>query len=406
MSLFCDETVNIDALKKKAFNFRWAEVDEGVIPLTAADPDFPVAKEITRSIRDYIEDGYFSYTPKLGLPEFKEAIAQHLHDYKGEEIDPELVLPIDSAARGMYVIAQTVLKPGDEAIVFDPVDYLFKNSVLAAGATPVFFQTRVENGKIDFSRLENYITSKTKMICLCNPHNPLGKVYSKDDLELILSLSERYNLWIMNDEIWSDIILGEKPFLSILSLGNERNKRTLSVYGFSKAYGVAGLRIGCIYCTEPEIFERIVDTSAVMTTAGGISSLSQVAGIACLKEARYWTEEFLRFLRKNRDYAVERIRLMPYISTVAPEATYLLWIDIGKTGMSNTEFVDYMKKEVKLALVAGSEEMFGPGAKGYVRLCFATSDAILRDGLDRLERGLKILWDNADKEKERMNVSC
>lgn len=391
MSLFSNEAVNIAALRKKAYNFRWAEVEEGVIPLTAADPDFPVAKEITQAIVDYVSDGYFSYTPKMGIPAFREAIAQHLRECKGEEIDPELVLPIDSAARGMYVIAQTVLKPGDEAIVFDPVDYLFKNSVLAAGAAPVFFPTRVENGRIDFSRLESYITQRTKMICLCNPHNPLGRVYSQEDLELILSLSEKYNLWIMNDEIWSDIVLGKKPFRSILSLGSRRNKRTLSVYGFSKAYGVAGLRIGCIYCTDPEIFQRLVDASAVMTTAGGISSLSQVAGIACLREARYWTESFLQLLRKNCDYAVKRINQMPFLSTLAPDATYLLWIDIRKTGMENTEFVEYLKKEGKLALVAGSEEMFGPGAKGYVRLCFATSEKILEEGLDRLEKTMNLL---------------
>ena len=155
------------------------------------------------AIVEYVEDGYFSYTPKLGLPSFREAIARHLREQKGEEISPELVLPIDSAARGMYVIAQTVLSPGDEAIVFDPVDYLFKNAVLAAGGVPVFFPTKVRDGRVDFSGLEQYITPKTRMICLCNPHNPLGKVYPREDLELILSLSERYDLWIMNDEIWS-----------------------------------------------------------------------------------------------------------------------------------------------------------------------------------------------------------
>ena len=393
MALFDNESVNLPALRKKAYNYRWAEVEEDVIPLTAADPDFPVAREIPEAIVEYVEDGYFSYTPKLGLPSFREAIARHLREQKGEEISPELVLPIDSAARGMYVIAQTVLSPGDEAIVFDPVDYLFKNAVLAAGGVPVFFPTKVRDGRVDFSGLEQYITPKTRMICLCNPHNPLGKVYPREDLELILSLSERYDLWIMNDEIWSDIILGETPFLSILSLGAERNRRTLSVYGFSKAYGVAGLRIGAIYCTDWEVFRRILDTSGVLTTAGGISSLSQVAGTACLDKARYWTEAFLEHLRGNCAYAVERINKMPLLSTTAPEATYLLWIDIRETGMTNTGFVEWMKQEARLALVAGSETMFGPGGAGFVRLCFATSREILKEGLDRLEKGILLLKD-------------
>ena len=151
------------------------------------------------------------------------------------------------------------------------MDYLFKNSVLAAGATPVYYPTKIINRKIDFSNLASYITKKTKMLCLCNPHNPLGKLYSKEDLEHIISLCEKYGLYIMNDEIWSDIIYGEQPFVSILSLGRERNLRTMSVHGYSKAYGLAGLIIGYIYCQDKELFEKIVERSAVMTTAGGIT---------------------------------------------------------------------------------------------------------------------------------------
>ena len=136
--LFSHENINFEALKKKAYNFRWAEVDEGVIPLTAADPDFPVAPEIVQAISDYIKDGYFSYIPHTGFPEFKQAIARYQNTYKHEHVDPELVLPIDSAARGMYIIAKTVLQPGDEVIVFDPVDFLFQGISALSRCCPGF----------------------------------------------------------------------------------------------------------------------------------------------------------------------------------------------------------------------------------------------------------------------------
>lgn len=132
MALFDNSSIKLDVLKKRAFNYRWAEVPEGVLPLTAADPDYPVAPEIREALMDYVKDGYFSYTPKMGYPEFRAAIAKGLKARKGEDIAPEQVLPIDSAARGMYAIAETVLQPGDEMIVFDPVDYLFRESCLAA----------------------------------------------------------------------------------------------------------------------------------------------------------------------------------------------------------------------------------------------------------------------------------
>ncbi len=391
MNLFDNQAVNINMLKERAFNYRWAEVPEGVIPLTAADPDFPPAPEIIKALTDYLAGGYLSYTPKLGIPLFRESIAKSLNQRKNEHVDSELVLPIDSAARGMYVIAQTVLKPGDEAIVFDPVDYLFKQSVLSAGARPVLFPAAVKDGRLDITRLPEYITPKTKMICFCNPHNPWGVTYPREDLEFILNLAEQHDLWIMNDEIWADVVYDDGVFTSILSVKPEMNKRVLSVFGFSKSFGVAGLRIGCIYCHDKEIFERIVDCSAVMTTAGGITSLSQIAGIACLNEAYYWVEGFLKHLKANRDYALERISHMPGIKCHKPVATYLLFPDIRGTGLGSEELVAYLQEKANIALVPGADKFFGPSAEGHIRICFATSREILEEGLNRMEKGLNML---------------
>lgn len=395
-SLFENKNVNFKILKRRAFNLRWAEVPDGVIPLTAADIDFPVSKEITNALINYIKPGYFSYTPTLGFPKFRDEIAKYLQK-RGEDVISDNVLPVDSVARGMYIVAKAVLKPGDEAIVFDPVDFLFKNSVIAAGAKPVYFSTKIINGKIDFSNLESYITPKTKMLCLCNPDNPLGKVYGNEELTIIKKICDKYHLYIMNDEIWSDIVYGERPFKSILSVGSTENKRTLSVNGFSKSYGLAGLRIGYIYTQDSELFDKVVEASDVKTTAGGISSLSQVAGIAALTKAGKWKDDFLKYLKSNRDYCFKRLMRIKGISTIKPEATYVFWLNIKKLGVSSQQFVDFMEKEVKVALVPGSEEKFGPGAEGFVRLCFATSHEVLEEGLNRLEKGVKVLKEKMEK---------
>lgn len=391
MAFFDDSNVKIDVLKKRAYNYRWAEVEEGVIPLTAADPDYPVAPEVQEAMLEYVKDGYFSYTPKLGYPEFAQAISRGLEARKGEKIDPSLILPIDSAARGMYVIAETVLRPGDEMIVFDPVDFLFRESCLAAGGKVVLFPARLKDGYIDLSNLEDYITPCTRMIGLCNPHNPYGVLYRPEDLEHIMALCEKYDLYIMNDEIWSDIVYPEKKFLSIYSLGNERCRRVLSVFGFSKSFGIAGLRAGCVYTTDEKLFEGMVDNSDVMSTAGGIASISQVAGTACMEKGYYWVDQFLEHLKGNRDYAVERLNRMPMIKAYKPDATYLLFVDIRAFGMKSEEFTDYMKEHVKLAVVSGGEKFFGEGSEGYIRICFATSREILTEGLNRLEKGIAML---------------
>ncbi len=200
-------------------------------------------------------------------------------------------------------------------IIFDPVDYLFRESTLAAGGVPVLFPAEVTSSEtLDLSRLEQYITEKTRMICLCNPHNPLGLVYSEEDLRHILTLANTHDLWIMNDEIWSDIVYKERPFTSILSLGKELNRKTLSVFGFSKSFGIAGLRAGCLYAHDSKIFERLSEQAEVRTTAGGITSLSQIAGMTCLDSCGYWLDAFLEHLSANRDYAYERINAMNNIS--------------------------------------------------------------------------------------------
>lgn len=389
---FTNKSIDFQVLRQRAFNLRWAEVPEGVIPLTAADSDFHPAPEIAEAMIRYIQGGYFSYTPKRGFPEFKEAIAKALWERKQEKVDPELILPIDSAARGMDAIAKAVLEPGDEAIVFDPVDFLFKTSMEAAGAKIVLFPMKLrEDGTIDFSDLEQYITPKTKMLGLCNPHNPLGKVYPLADLDHILTLSEKHGFYIMNDEIWSDIVYPDAKFNSILNLGNDRNRRTLSVFGFSKSFGIAGLRAGCVYAQDRELFEKVVEASQVESTIGGISALSQVAGQACVEKCYYWVDQFVDHITGNRDYALERLGAMPGVSCYKPQATFVLFPDISGVGMEAEELVGYLLREHKLSIVPGGAKFFGPGSAGHVRICLATSRELLAQGLDRMEAGIRAI---------------
>ena len=392
MSFFDDENVNLDVLKRKAYNLRWAEVEEGVIPLTAADPDFPCPPMVKQAMLDYISDGYFSYTPKTGFDDFKIALSNYVKDLKNENIPAKNVLPVDSAARAMYIVAKAFLKPGDEMIVFDPCDFLFRESCLAAGAIPVYYPCVIDekNRKMDLSKLESCITDKTKMIGLCNPHNPYGLTYTKEELDYIMSLCEKYDLYIMNDEIWSDIVYPDAKFESIYCLGNERCHRVMSVFGYSKSFGLAGLRVGCVYTTNDDAFDKLVEASDVMSTAGGATSISQVAAIAAMNDSRDWGKEFIKHLTENRDYAVNFINNnIPQLHAYRPKATYLLYVDIKDLNCTAVELVDFLKKEVKLSVVPGGHNYFGDQSEGHVRICIATSKGILHEGLNRLKLGVE-----------------
>ena len=154
-----------------------------------------------------------------------------------------------------------------------------------------------------------------------------------------------------------------------------------------------------VYTTDEKLFEEIVENSDVMSTAGGIASISQIAGTACMSKCYYWVDAFLEHLKKNRDYAVDRLNQMPMIKAYRPHATYLLYVDIRAFGMKSEEFTDYMKEKVKLAVVSGGEKFFGSGSEGYIRICFATSHEILEEGLNRLEKGIDMLIREKNLEK-------
>lgn len=385
MKGFTNENIKFDVLRQRAYNMRWAEQDADVIPLTAADHDFPCAPEVVQALQDYIKEGYFTYTPHRGFPSFKQAIAKAMKERKNEDVNPDFVLPIDSAARGMKVIADAVLQPGDEVIVFDPVDFLFRTSMESAGAKVILFPTNLQSDCVSLEGLEDYITPKTKMLGFCNPHNPMGMLYKKEDLDYLLRLSEKYGFYIMNDEIWSDMIYPECEFTSLLHFGAERNARTLTVYGFSKTFGLAGLRIGCVYTMNQEMYDRVVKASLVDTTIGGIDALSQIAGEAALKYGFPRVDAFRAQIAENRDYALARIEKMPGIKCHKPQATFVLFPDITDTGWDPVDLIDVLKEKYRVALVPGGARFFGPGSEGHIRICLSTSREVLEEGLNRLE---------------------
>ena len=389
--LFSHEKINLPILKQRAYNHRWAIQDSDVIPLTAADSDFPVAQEIIDGIYDYIQPGYLSYGPPVGLPEFREMAAQTLNQRQRIACNADQVFVVNSAASALYLVARfTLNQPGDEAIIPDPVDFLFERSVLAAGGKVRRFSLRPEtNYSFDPDEIISLIKpGKTKLLSICNPHNPLGRVWSPEELTQLADIALKYDLWIMSDEVWADIVYAPCTHTSIAALSPEVAQRTFSIFGFSKSYGLAGLRLGLIVNPNPEIQQAMVHLSQADETAYGVSTLSQMAGLAAYKSAGKWLQRFLVHLRHQRDYAVTRLNQIEGVTCHAPEGTFALFPDISSFGVDSEALVDRLCHRYGVALVPGSPRFFGPGAQGHIRLSFATSREILSAGLDRLETGL------------------
>jgi aminotransferase len=386
--MFQTNQINFNILRQRAYNLRWASVPRDVIPLTAADPDFKCSPIIIEAIERYIKEGYFSYAPAEGLPEFRDAVHHFFLTKRNYTINPNQILPVDSAAYGIYLVCKTFLEPNDEAIIFDPVDFLFQYSIENLGAKAVRFSIPPGIEKVNFSNIEELITPKTKLICLCNPLNPTGKVFKREELEELGKIAVKHNLIILSDEIWSDIVFKPHVFTSIGSISDKISNNVVTISGFSKSYGLAGLRIGFVASTNKKLFERIFNNSLHNSTVHGANSIGQIAATAALNNAQDWLSEFVLHLQSMRDLLTDRINAIQDLKTITPEGCYVSFIDITKTGMSSEEFHKHILEKAKVAVVPGLSKWFGPGAEGYIRISFATSSDILIDAINRIEKSL------------------
>ena len=389
-SYFSDDAVPLELLRERAFNLRWAQLPADVIPLTAADPDFPACPAIREQLARYASEGVLSYGPPEGLPRFREAVADWMCATRKIDCTPATVFATDSAASAMAVVARASLKPGEEALIPTPVDFLLHHTITRAGATAVRVPVTRETTAEDFiTGLEQALTTRTRMLWLCNPHNPLGVVYSREWLQSVAEWAVRHDLRILSDEIWSDIVYRPHHHTAVASLSPAIAGRTVTVYGFSKNFALAGLRIGCILCADPLWRQEIVAASDAESTVFGTSVLSQVAVIAALRDGSEWLADFVAHLQAQRDYAVERLSRWPGVRVQRPQGTYVIFPCIKSLDEDSESFCRRLREEARVALVPGLPRWFGEGSGGHVRLCFATSRGILQEAFDRMEPVVK-----------------
>jgi aspartate/methionine/tyrosine aminotransferase len=386
--IFDPHHINKEALRERAHNMRWAELGKDIIPLTSADLDFPCAPQIIEAIKSYSNVGYFNYGPAEGLPILKESLSDYMRHYRDVKIEAKNILPVNSAAFGIYNVCKALLNPGDEAIIFDPVDFLFRYAIENVGGVAIPFSIPDGSNDIDFSTLEKLITNRTKLICLCNPLNPTGKVFTKKELFSLASVANKHGLIILSDEIWSDVVYSPNVFTSIASLDDEINNETVIVTGFSKSYGLAGLRVGAVMTSNNILYQKILGASLHNSTINGVSTVSQIAAATAINDCQGWLSQFLQHLSNMRTLCTEAINNIDGFSCIAPEGCYVSFVDIKQTGMSSEELYFYLLQEAKVAVVPGLKKWFGEGAEGYIRISFATSEDILMQAFSNINSAM------------------
>ncbi|WP_233554671.1 MalY/PatB family protein [Deinococcus cavernae] len=373
---------------RHADSIKWMQYPEGVVPMWIADMDFPVAEPILAALRERLTRpiGYPTLngnSPLVTLLREKFA-AQGLGDMPADGI---AFLP--SVVPGLYAAVNALSEPGEKVVTMVPVYHPFHLAITNLGreVVGVPLLDSGERWEVDWDALDA-ACAETKVLMLCHPHNPTGRVWDAEELRRLRELAIKHDLYVISDELHADLRFTGQPFEAFAA--DERVRaRTVTVTGPCKAFNTAGLGIGALVSHDPELVRRIMTkTSGLM---GHPSALSITMWHAALAEGGPWLADTVAYLKDNRDFLGAFLhQRLPWVKFHPVEATYLAWLDL-RTHAQTADIQNFLLNEAKVAIHNGP--VFAPDAQkplyqGFVRLNFATPRPILQDALERMAQAL------------------
>lgn len=362
---------------------------EELLPMWVADMDFLTPKKIEEAIEKRVEHGVFGYTGK-GEAYYK-SIINWVDKRHGWDIKKEWILSLPGVVPTLSAAILSFTKPGDKVLIQTPVYHPFFTVI--EGNERVKVENRLIQGKdsyeIDFKDLEEKLSQGVKMMILCNPHNPVGRVFKKEELIRIGELCKKNNVIIVSDEIHSDIIYRGYKHIPIASLSKEFSDITITCIAASKTFNVAGLSASAAIISNDGLREKFSKTADTL----GIGSSNLLGGVALEASYTYgeeWLENLIWYLEGNRDYLLDFVKKrIPKIKAYKSEGTYLVWLDCRGLNMNSDELNHFMIKNAKVGLNNGTS--FGTGGEGFMRINIGCPRKLIQEGLERIEKAVNNL---------------
>lgn len=358
------------------------------IPLWVADMDFKAAPEIIEALEQRVQQGIYGYTA-LNDDYFDAFIywcsKRHQIDVKREELifSPGVV-------PGLIMSIHALTQPGDKVIIQPPVYGPFKRSVIDHGREVVYNPLKLENGyyTMDFELLDKQM-AEAKLFILCNPHNPVGRVWTEEELKQLAKLAIKHQVKVISDEIHSDLILKGHQHIPFVSVAEELSPLVVTCMAPTKTFNLAGLQTSVLMIKNPQMHETIQGHFERMDLKVN-NCFGQVAFKAAYNKGEPWLEALLQYIEGNMDYVVDYIgRHIPEIKVSKPEGTYLLWMDCRALGFNHKDLMTFMLKHAKLALTEG--DFFGEEGQGFMRMNLACPRAVLEKAMAQLDIAVKHL---------------
>ena len=367
-------------------SIKWNLYEKDVLPLWIADMDFLTAPAVRDALRARVEHGVFGYVVEPA--ELREILVERLRRLYAWSVPPEAFVFLPSVVCGFNLVHQSVTKRGDGVLLqppaYFPIRIAPKNARATAQAVPL---ARREDGRyeIDFDALAAAVTKKTRMFMLCNPHNPVGRNYSEQELTELGDLCIRHRITICSDEIHGDFVYDGARHVPIASLGPEIEAQTVTLIAPSKSFNIAGLHSAVAIIPNKELREKVVQAKRGLVP--NVSIFGSVGMLAAYRDGEDWFAELFSYVEKNRDFVRDFVASeMPEIVASPTEATYLAWLDCRGAELRGDPY-EFFLREARVATNPGP--IFGPQGEGFIRLNFACPRSTLTEGLTRMRDALR-----------------
>jgi cystathionine beta-lyase len=364
---------------------KWNNFGEDILPMWVADMDFRSPKPVIEALRKHIDHGIFGYS--LPPNKLKESIVDWVAKRHSWQISPDDLVFIPGVVTGFNLAAHAVTRPGDGYLVQTPTYGPFfgveENAHLIQNEMELM-QDDHGQYQIDMSTFSSAMTSRTRIFMLCNPQNPTGRVFHKEELESMAEICMKNDTIICSDEIHSDLVFSGNKHIPIASLDPEIAEKTITLIAPSKTFNIAGLK-GSVAIITNEQLRKQYDTARKGLT-GSVNLLAMVAMKAAYAEGENWLDALLEYLENNRDYLAKFVdEELPGVNMASPEGTYLAWLDCRDVKIDG-KLDEFFKENAKVAMNDGT--WFGKGGEGFVRLNFGCPRLTLINGLNRMKEAI------------------
>jgi aminotransferase len=353
-----------------------------ITDLSIGRPDFDTPGHIKEAAAKALAEGRVHYTASAGTLELREAICRRFQEDHQLKIDPGEIIVTTGAAEAIFVGLMSVLDPGDEVLVPEPMYVYYGGYVFVGGAKCVPIPLKEENQfLLKAEDLEKYITEKTKVLILNFPHNPTGQVLLREDLEPIARAANRHNILVVADDIYSGMFYDRAEFFPLAKAPGMK-ERTLTIGSFSKTYAMDGWRIGYLIA-PPELISHAMKLHQHVVSCP--NTFVQVGAQVALTASQDCVREMVSEFDRRRRRLMSRLDAMG-ITYVRPRGAFYIFPSIKKFGLTSRQFADFLFQKARVAVVPG--DAFGPGGEGYVRISYCAPVEEIEEGMERVQSAL------------------